>query len=56
MYKRQSVAQYILMLPVSTLENAEGVIERIIKRYRRENPRSSAYLVYRLQPLKPVGM
>lgn len=55
LFSRYSVAQYILMLPVSTLENAEGVIERILKNYRRENPRSSAYLIYRLQPLKPVG-
>lgn len=50
-YARYSVSQYILMLPATTYENGEMVINRIIRRFHKEKPRSPATLSYSLQPM-----
>ena len=49
-----SPTQYVLMLPYLTFENGQMVMERIIRRFKKENPRIPVSLEYRLQPLDPV--
>ena len=53
-FARFSVSQYLLMLPGATLENSEMVIGRIVRTFRRNNPRLSTMVRYRLQPLNPL--
>lgn len=52
-YTRFSISQYLVMLPCVTLENGEMVMERIIRRFRRDNPRSTAVIHYNVQPIEP---
>ncbi len=49
-----SPTQYVLMLPTLTFENGQMVLERIIRCFKRENPRLPVLLLHRLQPLDPV--
>ena len=53
-YARYSVSQYIVMLTNAAYENSLAVLDRIVKRYNRENPRSTARLDTALLPLDPV--
>lgn len=39
-YARYSVSQYIIMLPNTNDENCEMITQRIVRNYRRDNPRS----------------
>ncbi len=54
-YARYSVSQFILMLPGTTYETGSMVIERILKRFYRENPRASVVLAYSIQPFE-IGL
>jgi len=49
-----SVSQYIIMLPHASYEDSQMALNRIIKRYNRENPRSTAKLSMAIQPLEPI--
>ena len=53
-YTRYSVSQYIIMLHTLTMENAEMVIERIIKRFYREYPKLAIKLEYATIPIETV--
>lgn len=53
-YTRYSVSQYIIMLHTLTMENAEMVIERIIKRFYREYPKMAIKLEYATIPIETV--
>lgn len=53
-FTRYSLSQYLVMLPGASLENSRAVTERILARYRRDNPRSAAEPRCRLQSLDPV--
>lgn len=52
-YARFSISQYLIILPCVTLENGEMVMERIIRRFRQDNPRSTAAIHYSVQPIEP---
>ena len=54
-FARFSVSQYLIMLPDTTVENAEKVVLRIVKQYKRDNPRSPVELHYCLQLLGSVS-
>lgn len=51
---RFSQSQYILLLPGITYENAEIVLERIIKNYKRVYPKKKVKIFYTLQPMEPI--
>lgn len=48
-YARYSVSQFILMLPGTTYETGSVVVERILRRFYRENPRAAVVLSHSLQ-------
>ncbi len=50
-FARYSVSQIVVMLPLTTQENADMVLNRIVKKYRGENPRSLAEITYSFQPI-----
>ncbi|MBR3691419.1 MAG: winged helix-turn-helix domain-containing protein [Clostridia bacterium] len=50
-YTRYSVNQFLVMLPNITAENCSRVLERISGAFRRENPKSPAFLRTSLQPM-----
>ncbi len=52
-FTRYSVCQYLLMLPLTTYENARIVVERLSKSYRRDNPSLNAVLHISLQAVEP---
>lgn len=52
-FARYSPSQYIIMLPCANYANSCKVMERVIKRFQRENPNSPAILHYSVQPLEP---
>lgn len=59
-YARFSISQYLIILPCVTLENGEMVMERIIRRFRQDNPRSTAAdplqcAAHRAKAVKPVS-
>ncbi len=51
---RFSPTQFVLMLPTLTFENGQMVMERIVKRFRRDFPRLQVMVQTNLQPLDPV--
>ncbi len=51
---RYSICQLIVMLPLTTTDNANHVAERIVKTFYAENPRTSGVLTYSLQPIDTV--
>lgn len=53
-YSRYSISQYIILLPSTTFENGEMVLERIVKKFRQDNPRSLAAINYSLQAIDVV--
>jgi len=53
-YSRYSISQFIVLLPSTTFENGEIVLERIVKKFRLENPRSLAVINYSLQAIDVV--
>lgn len=50
-YTRYSVSQYLVMLPNVSAENGTKVLDRIAAAFRRENPKSPAFLRTSLQPM-----
>jgi hypothetical protein len=50
-FTRFSISQYLIMLPCVNIENGEMIMERIVRHFKRENPRSSAHIRYNLQPI-----
>lgn len=50
-FARLSVSQLIIMLPMTTVENAEMVLSRIVKRYRAAYPRSRGDVGYCIQSI-----
>lgn len=50
-YTRYSVCQFMILLPMTTYENGEMVLDRIKRRFRRENPRSTLLLNTDLQAI-----
>jgi GGDEF domain-containing protein len=55
-FTRFSVSQYLIMLPSAVLEDGEIVIKRIIKQFKRENPRVVVQIAYSLQPITPTDL
>lgn len=52
-FTRYSVSQYLVLLPTTSYENGEMVMQRIQRAFHRENPKSRVQIVYSLQPLTP---
>ncbi len=50
-YTRYSISQYLVMLPNVSAENGAKVLDRIATAFRRENPKSPAYLRTSLLPM-----
>lgn len=50
-YTRYSLSQYLIMLPNVSAENGAKVLDRITAAFRRNNPKSPAYLHTSLQPM-----
>jgi DNA-binding SARP family transcriptional activator len=55
-FTRFSVSQYLVMLPSATLEDGQSVTKRIVRQFRRDNPRLRAELVCSLQPVTPADL
>lgn len=53
-YTRYSVSQYLIKLHTLTVENAEMVVERIVKRFKKEYPKMPVKLQYSTLPIKTV--
>lgn len=53
-YARYSVSQVIVMLPLTTMESADNVLNRVAKRFRAENPHSAGEVSYAFQPIDAV--
>ncbi len=53
-YTRYSASQYLIMLQSLTIENADMVSERIIKRFKREYPRIGTVLKASTLPIETV--
>ena len=53
-FSRYSVSQFILLLPLASYKDSEGVLERVTKRYRHDNPHSPAAVSYSLQTIEPA--
>ena len=54
-FSRYSVSQFIILLPLSSRENSEKVIERIVRRFRRENSHSPAALTYSVRTVEATA-
>lgn len=52
-FTRYSVSQFLILLPTINYENAEMVMKRIVRNFKKDNPHSKAVLTYKLQPLAP---
>jgi hypothetical protein len=50
-FARYSVSQYILLLPLADFADSGRVLERIIRRYRRDNSHSPAAISCSVQPV-----
>ncbi len=48
-FARLSLSQYIILLETPSLENAQMVMERIIKRFKKDNPKKHVTLTYALK-------
>jgi len=51
-FARCSVSQYVVLLPLADLENSERVMERVVKRFHRLNPRSPVELSFSVRTVK----
>ena len=50
---QSAMPQFLVLLPCVTLENGEMVMERIIRRFHHDYPRSTAIVHYSVQPIEP---
>lgn len=48
-FARYSASQFVLLLPLATEGTCEAVVQRIVKRFRRDNPKSKAILLYGIE-------
>jgi len=53
-YSRYSVSQFVILLPRTGRENSEKALERVIRRFRRDNPHSPATVTGILQAVDAV--
>ncbi len=57
-YSRYGASQYVLLLTNTTKEQAEMVLDRILKRFKRDNPKLGCTLLYKFdkagRPGKPL--
>lgn len=53
-FARYSVSQFVIMLPMTTVENAEMVLSRIVKRFHAANPRAPGDVSFCFQPIDSV--
>lgn len=53
-FARFSISQLIIMLPMTTMENSEMVLSRIVKRYRAAYPRSHGEVSYCFQSIEAM--
>lgn len=53
-FARYSVSQFVIMLPMTTVENAEMVLGRIVKRFHAANPRAPGELTFCFQPIDSI--
>ncbi|MFB0921092.1 MAG: BTAD domain-containing putative transcriptional regulator [Oscillospiraceae bacterium] len=53
-FSRYSVSQFILLLPLASYKDSEKVLERVIKKYRHDNPHSPAEVNCSLQTIEPI--
>lgn len=53
-FTRYSLNQYLVMLPTTTYETSNMVVQRILKNYRKEHPNVSALIRYTTQPITPL--
>lgn len=49
-----SAAQFIVMLPLTNLENAEMVMRRIIRRFESAYKRKDMKIIYTIRPVEPM--
>lgn len=50
-FARYSASQFIVMLPMTSNEISEMVMQRISKRFKRDNPKSQAMIMYKYEPV-----
>ncbi len=61
-YSRYSASQFVMLLTNTTREQAEMVLNRILKRFKRENPKINCTLLYKFDKVgkdaaeKPAGV
>lgn len=53
-FSRYSVSQLVIMLPLTTYENADSVLKRIVKFFLANHPRTPIELNYSFQPIDAV--
>ncbi len=53
-FSRYSVSQFIILLPLASYEDSEKVLERVVKKFRHDNPHSPAHVSYSLQTVDPA--
>ncbi len=53
-FTRYSVSQYIIMLPLASFENAEMIMNRVARNFKRTYPKMELLLHYSALPLDPV--
>ncbi|MDE7233895.1 MAG: hypothetical protein K2N29_02435, partial [Ruminiclostridium sp.] len=46
-FSRYSASQYVMLLTNTTKEQAEMILNRILKRFKRDNPKLNCTLLYR---------
>ena len=51
-YSRYSVSQFVVLLPRTSRENGEKALERVIRKFRRDNPHSPAAVTNSLQAVE----
>ncbi len=52
-FSRYSVSQYVVLLPLASREYSERALERVLRRFRHDNPHSSAFVSFSLQTVEP---
>ena len=53
-FSRYSVSQFIVLLPLASRGDSKNVLERVVKKFRHDNPHSPASVSYSLQTLQPA--
>lgn len=53
-YSRYSVTQFIILLPTTSFENGQMVLERILSLFHKKYTRKNMAVQYKLLPLEPV--